>query len=166
MAPLEARSGPWCARWDEGTRLAEVYHQALDGEDAAVAVFQVAGWDWQTDSSIGTLADLEAGLAEWVEQDAATVLAEEVEFRLGFVIRASVVEACPIRSLDPRHYRPGSTRCRCFDADARVECSCCLGHFPRAQLTALPGGALVCPRCTPTDGSPFPCGCHSEEARP
>lgn len=63
---------PWRAEWS-GSRLADVYHAEYD---SAVACFEVDGWDWATSSTTATRADVERGLREWIEEDAADYLRE------------------------------------------------------------------------------------------
>jgi hypothetical protein len=74
---LRARCGAWTAVWSGG-RLADVHHDECDG---AIDCFQVAGYDWQSDRSTGTQADLDAGLRAWAEADGETYYREEVVYR-------------------------------------------------------------------------------------
>jgi hypothetical protein len=69
---LEAHHGAWTARWSGG-RLAEVFHAEYPGQ--AVECFQVAGYDWVTDTTTGGEADLVMGLREWVRDYGATTQA-------------------------------------------------------------------------------------------
>lgn len=56
--------GGWRFEWEEGSRLADVFHPS---KSYALDCVQVGGYDWRRGIALGTVDDLRAAAREWVK---------------------------------------------------------------------------------------------------